>query len=299
MSAGNVNLDVQLVTPEMASSWLSDCTLPYQRNLRLSIAEYYAQEMLCGDWDPTTVLSFGRVSDGPWKLVDGQHRLSAVIKSNTTQPFVVKRVTYKADNDIADAYARTDQGAKRTSDDQARAWELAQRYDLYPEWIGRFSAATNLIASRFGWRGVKAHPREHHALMDDYAEAMRGYYAICGGADRMMRTPLRRAATVSVGLVTFRFSSKVYGIETVEKFWEGVALAEGLSRGDAPKTAHDHLLSTAMAYGQGKGPKVTAAYSARWLANCFNAHVEHRKLYDSKPDPTRPIRILGSPFNGK
>lgn len=299
MSAGNVNLDVQLVTPEMASGWLSDCAVSYQRNLRNGVAEYYAQEMIRGDWDLTTVLSFGRVQDGLWKLIDGQHRLSAVIKSNTTQPFVIKRVTYKTDDDMADAYARTDQGAKRTPADQAKAWALAERYDLYPEWVGRFSAATNFIASRFGWRGVKSHPSDHNALMDDYAQAMRGYYALCGSADKMMRTPLRRAATVSVGLVTLRFSSRVYGMDAVEKFWEGVALAEGLNRGDAPKTAHDHLLSTSMAYGQGKGPKETARYSAMWLASCFNAHVENRKLYDSKPDPTKPIKILGSPFSGK
>jgi hypothetical protein len=299
MSAGNVKVDVRLVTPEMAAGWQSECALTYQRKLRDPVAEYYSQEMLRGDWDLTTVLSFGRVLDGPWKLVDGQHRLSAVIRSSTTQPFVLKYVTYKTEEDLANAYARTDQGAKRTPNDQARAWALAERYGLFPEWVGRFTAGVRFVSDKFGWRNFRPHPTELHALMDEYAEAMRGFYNVGGNTSKLMRNPMRRSATVAVGLVTFRFSANIYGIETVEKFWEGISLDDGLHRGDPRKTAHDHLLGTRMGFGSGKGPSISPAYSSRWLASCFNAHVENRNLYDAKPDPTKPIKINGSPFNGK
>lgn len=300
MSAGNVKLDVQVVTPLQANEWLSTCQYKFQRTLKMSAVEYYAQEMAIGDWDATTVLAFGRVSEGEWHLIDGQHRLAAVVKSNTHQPFVIKRVTYNNDNDLADAYARMDQGVKRTPGDQARAWQLADHYGLPPSWLGVFQTGLKFLEGNFGWRrSVKSHPKDLRRLMDDYQDAMQDYYGSCVNAEQSARKPLLRSATVSVGLVTFRFSARVYGEDKVSEFWQGVALDDGLRRGDPRKTAHDHLLATSMAYGTGRGKTVTAPYSARWLASCFNAWAEGRNLQDAKPDVSRPINILGSPFNGK
>lgn len=300
MSANNVKLDMQIVSPEQASQWKSANGYKFQRLLKQAGVDYYAGEMTKGDFDPTTVIWFGRVGNGAWQLLDGQHRLAAVEKSGVSQPFLVKRVTYASENDLANAYARIDQGFKRTPGDQAKAWQLPVKYGLAPTWITTFTAGLNFIAGDFGWRRRdKVHPRDMHALMDDYQGAMLDYYASCGKSQSETRKPLQRAATVGVALVSFRFSSLVFGKDKVNEFWEGVALDDGLKRDDPRKTAHDHLLVTSMAYGTGRGKTVTAPYSARWLASCFNAWVEGRSLQHAKPDPSRPMLILGSPFNGK
>ncbi|MBK9003507.1 MAG: hypothetical protein IPM41_06480 [Sphingomonadales bacterium] len=303
MSTSNVKVEMEVVTPETAQSWLLNNSLPYQRGLRKANVEFYASEMLRGDWDPTTVISFARVNGEEWSLVDGQHRLEAVVKAGMPQPFVIKRVTYKSADDIANAYARIDQGSKRTPMDQAHAWGLADKYGLYPDWTGKFMSGIKFIIGRFGWqRHIRPHPSDVVSMMDQYSGAMLGYYDLCGGADRHMRKALQRASTVAVGLVTLQSSVKVYGEEKVNEFWTGAVLDDGLRRGDARKTAHEHLVSTSMAHGAGSGSKtsyVSATYSSRWLASCFNAWVEDRSLQHAKPDPSRPILILGSPFNGK
>lgn len=303
MSTSNVKIEMQVVTPEMAQSWMLNNSLPYQRGLRVANVEFYANEMLRGDWDATTVISFARVDGEDWKLIDGQHRLAAVVKAGMPQPFVIKRVTYKDASDIANAYARTDQGAKRTPMDQAHAWGVADKYGLYPDWAGKFMSGIKFIIGRFGWqRGIRPHPSDVLSMMDQYAGAMRAYYNQCANADRHIRKSLQRASTVAVGLVTFQYSVKVYGNDKVDDFWTGVVMDDGLRLGDPRKTAHHHLYTTSMAYGAGSGNKtsfVSAGYSARWMASCFNAWVEDRRIQHAKPDPSRPMLILGSPFNGK
>jgi hypothetical protein len=75
-----------LVTPEQAEVWMGLNT----KNRKLSgpVSSYYAAQMSSGDWIPTgQAIIFGR--DG--KLLDGQHRLSAIIQSGQPVALLVVR----------------------------------------------------------------------------------------------------------------------------------------------------------------------------------------------------------------
>lgn len=91
------------VTPAMAESWLAKN--PNNRNLRQPVVSSYARDILAGNW----MLNGETIKfDQSGKLIDGQHRLSAVVAADVTVPMVVMR---GVDADVMDT---VDVGAKRT-----------------------------------------------------------------------------------------------------------------------------------------------------------------------------------------
>jgi hypothetical protein len=91
------------VDPATAESWLAKN--PNNRNLRKPVVDSYARDMLAGNW----MLNGETVKfDQSGKLIDGQHRLSAVVTADVTVPMVVVR---GVDADVMDT---VDVGAKRT-----------------------------------------------------------------------------------------------------------------------------------------------------------------------------------------
>jgi hypothetical protein len=77
---------VVFISPEMASRWLERNT--HNRKLRPSTVTRYARDMASGNWELTgEAIKFA--ADGT--LLDGQHRLAAVIKAGATVPIYVVR----------------------------------------------------------------------------------------------------------------------------------------------------------------------------------------------------------------
>jgi hypothetical protein len=142
------------VTPELARVWLdrNDSNRPIRRPIWKS----YARDMQAGAWrltaEPIKVSPAG-------KLLDGQHRLHAVIDAGVTVPMFV------AYDVPEDAQTAMDTGAKRTAADAlnlrgeahaslvAAAARLALGVAYAPESIGRYTATH---AEVLGW--VDEHP---------------------------------------------------------------------------------------------------------------------------------------------
>ena len=98
--------EVVTVTPQLAAEWLKRNT--DNRPLRKWHVEALAGAITRGEW----VLSHQGVAfaeDG--RLLDGQHRLAAIVKANTSVLMVVTR------NVPEDAFKAIDQGVKRTLSD--------------------------------------------------------------------------------------------------------------------------------------------------------------------------------------
>ncbi|MEV6400527.1 hypothetical protein AB0M39_38075 [Streptomyces sp. NPDC051907] len=98
----------EIITPERALDLLVKLA-PYQRPLREKKVEKYAAAMKRGEWklnpaDPICI-------DTNDQTANGQHRLHAVVESETPQPFYV---AYGVD---PDAYRVMDRGAGRTAAD--------------------------------------------------------------------------------------------------------------------------------------------------------------------------------------
>ena len=81
---GKIKITVENVTPEMARAYL--LRNKSNRSLRLGTVKKYAEDMKAGRWQMTHQgLAFSKYGD----LLDGQHRLNAVVVSNVTVPMVV------------------------------------------------------------------------------------------------------------------------------------------------------------------------------------------------------------------
>ena len=91
-----------MVTPAMAAEWLK--LNRDNRKFRAIHARTIAEEMARGEWRLTHQgIAFGTTG----RLLDGQHRLSAIVESNTTQPMLVFVDVHE------DTFANFDRGAQR------------------------------------------------------------------------------------------------------------------------------------------------------------------------------------------
>jgi len=123
---------IQTVTPKQAAEWLVKANIG-NRNVRPSVVQFYAQQMAAGLWLMNgDALRF----DDEGVLQDGQHRLAACVKSDTSFRTVVIE-------GLPDSIRATiDVGTKRTSSDfltylgyhnasqLAAAARLAYLYDI-------------------------------------------------------------------------------------------------------------------------------------------------------------------------
>lgn len=79
-------ITIEVVSPETARNWLGHNT--HNRVLRKQIVSAYARDMKAGRWEfDGTPIRFAL--DGT--LLDGQHRLQAIVESNTTQTMAILR----------------------------------------------------------------------------------------------------------------------------------------------------------------------------------------------------------------
>lgn len=95
---------ILLVTPEMASDWLSHRTYDKNRKISKTVVNRYMQDMKNGRWKTTRQ---GLIFDTQGDIIDGQHRLSAVANGEVTVAFWVYP------NEARDTFDALDQGYKR------------------------------------------------------------------------------------------------------------------------------------------------------------------------------------------
>lgn len=106
------------VNPELAKTWLAKNPPDKNRNLRDSTVEAYARDMVGGRWAPNhQAIAFKTNGD----LMDGQHRLSALVLAGVTLPFLVCfGVPEKIEGVKADVMDTIDRGNPRSVADVLR-----------------------------------------------------------------------------------------------------------------------------------------------------------------------------------
>lgn len=104
------------ISPETATAWLAN-NADFQRKLRQTVVDRYARDMLNGAWNLTHQ---GIAFDTKGRLIDGQHRLAAIVKAGVPVKMTVVRDT------PAGAFDHVDIGFCRTTADvlktQGEGW---------------------------------------------------------------------------------------------------------------------------------------------------------------------------------
>jgi hypothetical protein len=302
---------VASVGPEKAQQILNDYAYKGQRRFDKEKASKYARSMEKDHWVEGRSIVLAMTKEARQKrLIDGQHRLAAVVESGTTQRFVF--IEYLADNDhdIARLYYTTDRNKIRTPGNIFKASGVMDDLGFSERKMNAAYRAAKFMES--GFRHINS-PMDEDDLLACvlvYQDAIVAYANAIDRASSRMTVALTRVAVMGVGIATFHYSSSVYGDDVVADFWNGVATDDGLLNSDPRKVALVHIRDTKM-MGQGENDdrkRVSAALQARYVANCFNAWCEKReyviptgksKGYSKVPDATAPIKILGTPWNGK
>ncbi len=143
-----VTVELVNVTPDIAAEYLTHNT--HNRNTRERQIKLYATDMTAGDWSFTgAAITFSATGE----LLDGQHRLHAVILANVTIPLLVIRGLYR------DAQDDTDGGIPRKFYDV-----LALRGEAN---ASHLAALTRRVASweAGNYRNVSSYPATHSQLL--------------------------------------------------------------------------------------------------------------------------------------
>ena len=281
------------IEPELAARILSETNYDGQRRIDHSQVDTYAEMMRRGLWLQGGQIAFGRLAE-VLHLVNGQHRLSAVVAAGEVQEFQVLITECREVDDLRNLYWRFDAVMKpRTLQQILNASGMAGSNHLSKTMTTAVYRAiafiTNDMRSPVTGSGHKT-PVENRiidarlAACEPWWEPARKYESMIAGAQHGLRAKLHAASIVAIALVTIKHQPKL-----AAEFWEGIARNDGLRKGDPRHTLINWLLTT---HDKGSGEGYIAACAAAW-----NAFYGKRVLTYLRP--TTPAKINGTPFDGK
>jgi hypothetical protein len=285
-----------MVTPQMAQSWLESSKYLSQRPVSNEIVQKYADDMARGLWmlsNDNIVIGIRPTGE---HLLNGQHRLNAVIRSGLPQLFNVDRMTFSSDVDMDLCYALMDQGKRRSFADSVRALGTADLIGISPTTATAAAAAMLLAAAGFrrnmGTYRAKtlfANAKVKHDVMVAWKTPIYAYCRNIQGASGKTRNWFMRAPVMAVGIVTMRWTP-----EKATDFWYRLSNNDGLLKG-TPEHALYEILTNFEVSQRG------ADWYSRAVANCWNAFMQNRPLNIVRvyrEHESSPILIKGTPWDG-
>jgi len=264
-----MRMEVVDVSPQLAAEWLTRNT--NNRPLSKNTVQQLAGQIQRGEWQLTHQ---GIAFDEDGTLIDGQHRLAAIVKAGITVPLTVTHGVPRT------AFTVMDTGRKRTGRDalalagEANATHLAaalRGLHLYlhapnSAWSGGSSVTSNdqLLAA------LEKHPGVRDALQHGIA--------------------LNRACRITVTAATIGWYVTTQARPDIDQFtWEdGIVTGARLEPGDPRLTLRNTMLS--LAAGRAHRRRDDSREHLLYYLKAWNAWVEGRniKLLRRSPNETMP-----------
>jgi hypothetical protein len=255
--------EVELITPEMAKHWLTVANTN-NRSLSQSHVADLARMMASGQW----ILSGQTISfDENGRLVDGQHRLSAVVKSGVSAPFLVVRGV------PSNAFAVIDVGRNRSAGTIAQLSKLQDPSTVVA--ITRVLMA--LRDRRFFTQSAHYLPSEIVKVAKAIPEIQEAAHAMRSRFNQLrhlIRSSVAGSALVLTGLEDRGMS---------EEFWTATTTGSDLAQG-SPILA---LRNRAMNEQKGKASSLRQCYLFACVWHAWSMHRtggEINKLVISNPE---------------
>lgn len=254
MPENKLRVSVQRVTPRRAQQILDGNT--HNRRVRDALVEDYARDMAAGRWDVNGETI--KISD-QGILLDGQHRLTAVIKANVIVDMLV------VENLPEIVQETVDTGSKRTVADV-----LSLRGEISTTVLAAIARKV-MVFARTGNKDVQMSYNRPTTL--EVAEAIDQYPFIREAAHFGLTN--RRSVSIGPSVLGFAYWACSMRDETdAELFFEGVVTGADLSHGDPALTLRNKLTEKRAATRGGLDEREILAYFFR----AWNAYREGRKL---------------------
>lgn len=283
----------ELIGPAEASDMLLNSKYQGQRNLSKLAVARYVEAMKNGKWNISETAIVLGVRSNVQHLLNGQHRLCAVVDSNIAQTFIVQRNEYATDLAMDRAYAAMDQGTKRTPRQGLIALGAHERLGVPIASAEAAVAALRAIGGRFesdqyhtalSQRLKSAEPQDE--LLTLWHKEIYSYTHCIKGSDMRVQHRFLRKPVMAVGLLTMRYAP----LEATQ-FWTSTALNNGLLRGQPERVLYDYLTLN-------DSRSRTLPYHCSVVAGCWNAFVQGREIQKVMGFEDRPISLKKTPFVG-
>jgi len=275
------------ITPELALRITQQCGYERQRPIRPAHVNVLASQMRRREWTSGTQIHFARLPDGMLVLLNGNHRIHAVVRSDTTVRFQVLVTDAPNMDGLKTLYRRHDRmQAGRTIADALAAEGLVEKHGLQVRMAQAVFKAMPVIHNNFqGAR--KADPYilrsdEHRLRMaDDWWATAQLYQDAIVKAPEIIKKHLAGGAVTAVALVTLRYQEA-----KADAFWRGIANNDGLRDGDPRRAYISHLIT----------PRPRSdKQAAKAAALAWNAFFRDRPLNTVRVQ-AGPTTILGTSF---
>ncbi|MEU8762593.1 hypothetical protein [Streptomyces sp. NPDC048659] len=252
-----MHTEVHMVTPELAERWLSKNK--HNRPMSRQSVSQLARAIERGEWQLTHQ---GIAFDEDDTLIDGQHRLAAVVKAGVAVQMAVTRGVPR------EAFTVMDTGRKRTGSDALSLKGEANATHLAASLRGLHLYLSASEAKWAGWSSLVTND-QLVAILDEHP----------GIREMISRgTALNRAIkiTVTAATVGYYVTSKERPDVDQERWYEQLLTGAGLEQGDPRLTLRNTLLG--LAAGNRHRKREDSREHLVYYLKAWNAWVEGRPL---------------------
>lgn len=286
------------ITPEMAQHALETQSYEHQRRIDPKRVAFYAEQMKQGKWQPTSAVGMATPNGkDSYVIIDGNHTLSAVVKSGVTlRDYEVKYFDCDGEKEVADLYAYSDVGKPRGYVDSLRVYGVEDATGLSIAELRRLTSAVFYLTNGFPIRNRRTlmDPQDTIALIQKWVAHWKAFDAAIRPSQLAQK--LQNVATAGVALVTFRHAEP-----EAEKFWSAVATGEMMKRNDPRMAFHKAMLTWEVSSRTSTAP-VEVGVFARGAVWAWNKWRRGGKLTYLKPSHLAglsDLRIQGTPYSCK
>lgn len=278
---------VVAITPELALRIILECGYERQRGVRPMHVSALAVQMRRKEWTPGTQIHFAKMTDGWLRLIDGQHRLHAVVEANTTVIFQVLVTDATNETEVARLYRRHDRlSIHRTIDDVLKAEGIPGAHEITVASARGVFNAVLVIGSGFAFSSRSARVDPYLFRSDEARLRLcEPWWPVAvQHADAISKAPhpikkfLTAQGPLAVALVTLRDQEA-----KADAFWRGLANNDGLKRDD-PRSAYLRYLAI--------GKARAGFWSAKAASVAWNAFYDNREL-DYVRLTSAPVKLAG------
>lgn len=282
------------IAPGVARRILDEANWPGQRKINPNRLAGKIRLIRAGEFDPySSIIQFAELPNGEFYLIDGQHRLSAIFKTDIATKTMVLVVKARDLAHVRRLYAAIDsKESVRSQNEVLISTGVGEALGLKPQVLNAVFNSLPILLN-----GLEMAPnRDNLALVRDtqfrlsklsgWEREAKRWQEITETAEGWLRKKMRQSAVTAAGMYTLRHNRN-----KAESFWKGVSENDGLRRNDPRARLIDDFVSRNLTTG-------SLNQALHRIAAAWNAHYDGRDLQRIKCHEASPVVFKGTPKAG-
>lgn len=277
-----VRQGLMTVSPELARRMISEAPFVGQRHVNYKHVAVLAELMRRDVWTSGTQIHFGRLEDDEsLHLLNGQHRLHAVIAAQVPVQFQILISPAIDRRELATLYWRHDRAARlRGAADVLDAAGISEQYGLKKQMARAGYAAIGIIMCGFEKPESLGDPfltRSDEARLNaarSYWPLVARYQELVDPAPASVKRAMMGAGVTAVALLTLQHDRA-----RAEEFWGSIAENNGLQKSDPRHSLLRDFINRKL----NAAPDWAKVVAAAWNAFCRGDRIDHLRISDGPP----------------